>query len=384
MTQPTFTPLSPSSPPPSADISLPQIEPEGSHWGKAHHVLLLFLAIVLAVWILSGFYTVNADEEAIVERLGQYVTNDKGDKALVVDQGLHYHLPWPIDLVHKVPIKQALTLQVRTFNASPDNYKDFTRDLIRKGASIEQVEALFDPYLITADKNVVHMEIAVVYQIAEPEKWLMTVSHNPESADKSGTREELFNQVAAHVMIAQLAHMPVDNVLIDDRERLPQILMNKLVDAMKIHNPGNPKEPIDLGISIQKVDVTALRPPDVVLPSFEAVLQSRADKEIAKRRAEAKRDSDVNFAEGQHRTMIGDAQAYASQVVDAATGDASRFSQVYTEFQNAPDITRWRLYSDAAQSITANAKQRLFVEPGQKSVLYIDPPQFDAGQATPK
>ncbi len=53
------------------DVGLPVVESTtGSGWGKAHHVLLGFLALAVLVWVGSGFYKVNADEVAIVERPG--------------------------------------------------------------------------------------------------------------------------------------------------------------------------------------------------------------------------------------------------------------------------------------------------------------------------
>src|ERR1035437_2345778 len=56
----------------------PAPPPEGSRFAKAHHVLLIFLALVLLGWLLSGYYQVNNDQIAIVERLGTYLVNADG------------------------------------------------------------------------------------------------------------------------------------------------------------------------------------------------------------------------------------------------------------------------------------------------------------------
>src|SRR5438046_343354 len=98
----------PNTPP--DDLAPPP--PEGSRFAKAHHILLFFTAFVLLVWLLSGIYQVKSDEVAIVERLGVYVAHE--------ENGLHYHLPWPIDTIHKVSIQQSRTLTVRAFNEPPD------------------------------------------------------------------------------------------------------------------------------------------------------------------------------------------------------------------------------------------------------------------------
>ena len=109
---------------PREDLSLPVSDDDGgSRWGKAHHVLLVFAACAIGVWLLSGFYKVKADEVAIVERLGQFVGSD--GKAALIEQGLHYHLPWPIDEVFKIPVQQTRTLTVNTFFAPMDEYADY-------------------------------------------------------------------------------------------------------------------------------------------------------------------------------------------------------------------------------------------------------------------
>ena len=46
-----------------------------------------------AVLVLSGFYIVGPQEEAIIERLGRRVAPNRGP-------GLHYKLPWPVEKVH--------------------------------------------------------------------------------------------------------------------------------------------------------------------------------------------------------------------------------------------------------------------------------------------
>ena len=79
--------------------------------------------------------------------------------------------------------------------------------------------------------------------------------------------------------------------------------------------------------------------------------------------------------------MVREAEAYAKQIIDAATGEASRFQLVFQQFQKAPDVTRWNVYAEAVKSVSSAATRVLFVQPGQKTILTIDPPVFDAAQS---
>ena len=370
-------PLMPSQPDDSRDA--PEETPTGSRWGKAHHVLLLFLAAAVVVWLLSGIYQVNTSEQALIERLGQFVGNAQG-KPEIVEHGLHYALPWPIDKVHKVSIVQTRTLHLTTFNAPPAAYEELKKDFRRNGVRDELLSAIFDPYLITADRNVVHVDIAVQYNIRNSEAWLMAVSHNFDNPDDLGNRDELLEQITSHVLITILSRRQVDKVLFEGSEELPKLLTDALSDAMTIPDPSDPTKTSDLGVEINKVDVQPPRPPAYIRPAFEGVLSARAERDILQAKAKSDANSMTESARAERENMVRDATAYADQVVKAAEGEANRFKDVLKEYQNAPDITRYRIYSDAVNEVAKYAERVYWVKPGQQVVITIDPPKFDAGQ----
>ncbi len=149
-----------------------------------------------------------------------------------MEQGLHYRMPWPIDRVFKIPVQQTRTLTVSTFFAPQEAYAEFKREAMRKNPDYnpQLLNSIYDPYLITADKNVVHMSIAVTYRINDPEAWITTVSHEAEEKAGSDTvvavtggaedmREELFQQIVQHAMVKQLAVLPIDRVLFSDTDQ---------------------------------------------------------------------------------------------------------------------------------------------------------------------
>ncbi len=131
------------------------------------------------------------------------------------------------------------------------------------------------------------------------------------------------------------------------------------------------------------MDVTATHWPQyqIVDEAFQGVLNSKSAADVARFQAKTYAQSQVTQAQSQKDTMMREAEAYAKQMVDGATGEASRFTLVYQQFENAPDVTRWNVYAEAVKSVSAAATRVLFVEPGQKTILTIDPPQFDAGAA---
>src|SRR6185503_14093657 len=47
--------------------------------------------LVVVVWLLTGVYVVNPDEQGVVLRFGQFVGR--------TTPGINYHIPWPIERV---------------------------------------------------------------------------------------------------------------------------------------------------------------------------------------------------------------------------------------------------------------------------------------------
>ena len=53
--------------------------------------ILVVILVVLAIWMASGFYRVQTDEQGVVLRFGEWIKTTQ--------PGLNYHLPYPIETV---------------------------------------------------------------------------------------------------------------------------------------------------------------------------------------------------------------------------------------------------------------------------------------------
>ena len=359
--------------------------PEGSRLAQAHLILIYFLAAALLVWLLSGIYQVKTDQVAIVERLGEYLKTPAG-QILQVDHGLHYHLPWPIDRVSVISTQQTFTLQVDEFNTSPSSYADFKRDVLRRGASPEMINAIFDPYLITGDKSVVHVEISILFRINDAAAWLTSVSHeylqtyDPHAAEDM--RNKLFQQIAQRVIISQVARMQLDKVVREARAELERGILNGLQNETRVPDPSDPTgtKRISLGVLVQSVAVSVAQVPDAVKPAYDNLITQQAAASTVMKVADADKATAITAAEGEKSTRIADANAYRISTREAAKGESQRFSQLLEQFKTAPEITRWNLFVDAARTVAAGAKRTYIVQPGQKMLIMVDPSQFDSGQ----
>jgi membrane protease subunit HflK len=70
--------------------------------------------------------------------------------------------------------------------------------------------------------------------------------------------------------------------------------------------------------------------------------------------------------------LLEESEGYKQRVIEQAEGDASRFRQVVTEYNKAPQVTRDRLYIDAMQQIMTNSSKVLVDQKGSgNNLLYL-------------
>jgi membrane protease subunit HflK len=75
--------------------------------------------------------------------------------------------------------------------------------------------------------------------------------------------------------------------------------------------------------------------------------------------------------------MVLAAQSYKEQRVAEAVGNTTRYLELLTEYNKAPDVTRTRLYLEAMEKILPKVKKYVIDgEHGQRPInLRLGPPQ---------
>ncbi|MEI8197864.1 MAG: hypothetical protein WCI73_18365, partial [Phycisphaerae bacterium] len=134
-------------------------------------------------------------------------------------------------------------------------------------------------------------------------------------------------------------------------------------------------ERLHLGVDVTLVNLQVLRWPLAVNDAFEAVIRakSEADAEIAAANGYAS-ETKTKAELGDAKRIISEARSYANKVVAQARGEVDRFNQVYSRYRTAPETTMVSLYADTMSNILKNVPRIMYVRPGQKQTLMIDPP----------
>lgn len=302
----------------------------GSGMGTPGAKGVILLGIVLfAVWLFSGFYTVDARQEALVLRLGAYSTT--------TGPGLHWHLPTPIETVEFVDVAQNRSAQDRST-------------------------------MLTIDENIVDIEVTVQYKVKDAKDYAFNVFLPDDLRDQSrGTLYQVMRSASREVV----GRSSMDFILREGREQIAletQTLMQRVLDDYKA------------GLQVIKVNLTYAEAPEAVKDAFDDANRAREDANRFKNEADTYSKKVVPEARGQAARKLEEANAYRDRVIAQAEGDASRFSQLVAEYRKAPDVTRERLYLETMETVMGGTRKIIVDSNSSNNLLYL--PLDSAGSAS--
>ncbi len=309
--------------------------------------VFFLLGGLVALWLLSGIFIVEPDEEGVVLRFGQYVRT--------VGPGPHYHLPLPIETVYKPKVTQVMRGEV--------GFRS-----IGQGATFQQGQVRTVPEeasMLTGDENIVSVQFSVQYKIADPVEYLFNVSNPPA----------VVRNAAEAAMREVIGKSLIDSALTDDKIQI----QNDATDLLQ-----NILNRYEIGVQIIAVQLQDVHPPQEVIDAFKDVASAREDKSRIINEAEAYRNELLPRARGQGAELINQAQAYKETRIKAAQGETTRFIAILAEYEKAADVTKKRLYYETMEDILRNATDKIILPNGTAERLLPLLPlhQGDQGQPT--
>jgi membrane protease subunit HflK len=154
--------------------------------------------------------------------------------------------------------------------------------------------------------------------------------------------------------------MRIDDVITERRAEVQaetQLFLERLMEAY------------GAGILVTDVRLQVADAPQQVRDAFHEVVRAREDRERLVNEAQAYMEDILPRARGVSRQIQEEAIAYREERVRRARGDASRFTQVLTEYQRAPDVTRERMHIEALEEILAKANKVVMSKNTDQNVL---------------
>ncbi|HWE75001.1 MAG TPA: FtsH protease activity modulator HflK [Stellaceae bacterium] len=333
--------------PPNFEDSLRNLQNFLKRWlpggglGGGRGWILGFIVIVF-LWLLSGFYRVEPDQEGLVLRWGAF------DRKAT--PGLNYHLPSPIE--------EALTPTVTRINRIEIGYR--TNSSVSRTTEVPE-----ESLMLTGDENIVDINFTVFWLVKDAGNYVFNI-RNPEITVKAAA-ESAMREVMGHTEIAS-AFAEGRGKIETDTQALAQGILDYYGAGIEITQ-----------VQLQKVD-----PPGPVIDAFRDVQSAKIDQQRATNEAEAYRNDVVPRAHGDASRIDQEAQAYKAQVVLQAQGDAARFQSVYQSYAASQDVTARRLYIETMESILRNTNKVVIdrAASGSGVLPYLPLPAIPANPAS--
>jgi modulator of FtsH protease HflK len=287
----------------------------------------LIAAVVVLIWLGTGFFIVQEGQQAVITQFGRYQST--------VGAGFNWRLPYPVQR-HEIVV----VTQIRSVDVGRD--------------SIIKATGLRESAMLTEDENIVEIKFAVQYRLNDARAYLF------ESKDPSAA----VVQAAETAVREVVGKMKMDMALAEERDQIAprvRVLMQTILDRYKV------------GVEVVAINLqqSGVRPPEQVQAAFDDVLKAGQERERAKNEAQAYANDVIPRAVGSASRLNEESQAYKARIVAQAQGDAQRFGSVLTEYQKAPQVTRDRMYTDAMQQVYSSVTKVLVESRQGSNLLYL-------------
>ena len=292
----------------------------------------LIVVIVIAIIGFLSIYTVEANENGVVLRMGKYSNTTM--------PGLHFKIPF-IDQVYPVKVDYQYK-------------KEFGFRTLKAGVRTEYSKRNYsgESWMLTGDLNIAEVRWIIQYKIKDAADFLFNVR------DVENTIQDV-SEATLRLMIGDRSFTEVlqtDRVIIADNAK---VHMQAILDKYQT------------GIAIKMVQLQSVLPPGPVSDSFNEVIRAEQEEETLVNEANQAFNKEIYRADGEAKKLINEAKGYAVERKNMASGDAALFELVLAEYKKAPQITRDRYFIEAMNDIYSKAPNKVIVDTRLENILPI-------------
>ena len=250
----------------------------------------------MGLYLATGFYTVPANEKAVVRRFGRFVRP-------LASSGLHWDLPCPFVKINRVNFNEIRTLSLG--------------DVETDSNFLQPLSAARPPIYLTGDKNLLLLRLTVQYRLSEEQiaEWLF-------GAESSVDRLRMLVESTAADLVSRSG---VDFVHTFGLTELNNRLLRKVREEA---------ERLQIGCEVEQVTIDRADPPARVKADFLEVSNARADMARSLHEARSYAEQSLSESRSRARRITDDAERERKASIAAAHGSADRFDQLVAQIAN--------------------------------------------------
>jgi len=303
----------------------------------------LTVLIVVSAFGLSGIYTLQPGERAIVEHFGKPLQKDDP-----LGPGLHYHWPWPVERVKKADVEGVKRLTIGYKTGDQQSLILWTNK-----------HYLSEYSIITGEGPFLDIAMNVHYRINDLYQYLFGNAEPDRAVEKLGYQ----------ILRETLGTRPFFSSITSDRDALEDLILKEMQRRA---------DELALGLLIQNVCFRDLHPPTQVASAFEDVISAQEDYETYIEQAHGYRKDLLPRARASAATTLNDAEAYQNALTAQSEGKAQSFLLQQEVYRKAEDITRKRMLLETVEE-TLSSIPKYIIDPDngdQKPDLWVSLPPF--------
>jgi membrane protease subunit HflK len=365
-------------------------------------LLKIIMVVLLIIFLASGFRTVESGERALVLRFGK--VQGTVEKRLL-EPGLHWVLPYPIDKVVKIPVGQVVTLPIDSFwyFQTKDEILSGSKRRVRPDAPLKP---MMDGYCITrsqeydemgghsdgSDYNILHCKWEMTYKVGDEqaERFFRNVYVKEPKPGEDYTAviaqsvNPLLESLVEDAVVTSLVSFTIEEVKESVAAVTSQVrgLIQKKLDTM------------ETGLEVVSLQLNESTWPRQVNEAFDNLVAARQASDQAMSEAKASSSQTLNeaggpvaeelwaalkddsvsqeqrealwaSAAGEAREKIAEARAYRTEVVETAKANADYLKHILPEYRKYPELVLQSLYLDAMEYIFGQADEIFAIQPGE-------------------
>ena len=304
-------------------------------------IVLIGMIVVTVIWLASGVFTVDPDEQAALRLFGKYNST--------ADSGLNWWWPAPVGQRDIVQVTQTRTMELG-FRSGADGTASVT---------LVSVEA----QMITGDENIVDVGAVIQYRISDLRSYLFEVD-DPGDTDRgiaAGSPDGRTLRDVAETSLRQVVGArTIDDALTEGREQIQEDTRLQMQTILNSYNAG---------ITIISVLLQNVNPPEEVRDAFEDVVVAQEEKERLRNLADAYEADQLPRARGEAARIVEAAEGFRQGRIALAQGEADGFKELLEGYLNSKDVTRQRLYLEAMEEILPGTTKFVVTEDVADGVL---------------
>ena len=295
---------------------------------KNYKVFILYTSalIIFVIWMSTGFFTIDSDEEGIIMRFGRYNRE--------VKPGLNYKLPNPIETVDKISVTRIKKDIIGKFDYQKTNNESYRNNNEKEKNYPKESQ------MLTGDENIIEMHFYVQWKISDSRNYLFNIKDNK--------RENIVKSAAESVMRQIISEVTLSEALSEKRLIIEHRVMKSLQRIMNSYKSGI--EIVSIGILYSYVGAE-------VRDAYRDVQSAKADRERFINEAQAYKNEIIPRAKAEAAKIIEAAIAYKESIISRAYGNSNKFNEIFKAYLLNKDITRRRMYLDTMEKIYREIKK---------------------------